>query len=142
MSKKVFLGGTANGSKWREILKPMLRIDYFDPVVPHWNDEARRRELKEREECDYCLYVITPKMSGFYAVAEVVDDSNKRPDRTIFCFLPNDDGLEFEPHQLKSLVATGNLVKRNGAHWFQNLDEVAEFLADGKADDGCLKTEN
>ena len=53
MSKKVFLGGTANGSKWREILKPMLRIDYFDPVVPHWNDEARCRELKEREECDY-----------------------------------------------------------------------------------------
>lgn len=30
---KVFLGGTCNNSTWREELKPLLKIDYFDPVV-------------------------------------------------------------------------------------------------------------
>ncbi|MBP5502775.1 MAG: hypothetical protein J6Y24_08300 [Bacteroidales bacterium] len=131
MSKKVFLGGTANHSQWRETLKPMLTIDFFDPVVPVWNEEARIREIQERETCDYCLYVITPKMTGFYAVAEVVDDSNKRPDKTVYCVLSTDDDKEFEPHQIKSLLAVGKLVKRNGGHWLQNLNEVAEFLNTG-----------
>lgn len=30
---KVFLGGTCNGSIWREKLIPLLKIDYFNPVV-------------------------------------------------------------------------------------------------------------
>ncbi len=128
MNKKVFLGGTANGSLWREILKPKLKIDYFDPVVPNWNEEAYQRELKERRDCNYCLYVLTPKMSGFYAVAEVVDDSNKRPDKTVFCSLNQDDGEEFNQKQVKSLVAVGRMVERNGGHWLSNLDEVADFL--------------
>lgn len=131
MKPKVFLGGTANHSQWRETLKPMLKIDFFDPVVPVWNEEARIRELNERENCDYCLYVITPKMTGFYAVAEVVDDSNKRPDKTVYCVIDNDEGDVFVPHQIKSLLAVGKLVKRNGGHWLQNLNEVAEFLNTG-----------
>ena len=31
--KKVFLGGTCNGSDWRKKLIPKLKIDYFNPVV-------------------------------------------------------------------------------------------------------------
>ena len=38
-------------------------------------------EIKQRAECDFCLYVITPKMTGVYSIAEVVDDSNKRPEQ-------------------------------------------------------------
>lgn len=30
---KVFLGGTYNGSNWREKLIPNLKIDYFNPIV-------------------------------------------------------------------------------------------------------------
>lgn len=128
MNKKVFLGGTVNGSQWREVLKPKLIIDYFDPVLPHRTEEAYQRELKERRDCDYCLYVITPKMTGCYSIAEVVDDSNKRPDKTVFCFIDTDDMAEFSPSQVKSLVAVGRMVERNGGHWLSNLDEVADFL--------------
>jgi hypothetical protein len=49
---KVFLGGMCNDSLWRERLIPTLEIDYFNPVVEDWNEEAQERELKEREECD------------------------------------------------------------------------------------------
>ena len=131
MNKKVFLGGTCNGSMWREILKPKLKIDYFDPVVPNWNEEAYQRELKERRECDYCLYVITPKIAGFYVIAEVVDDSNKRPDKTVYCTVDEDDGTLFSKKQVNSLVAIGRMVRHNGGHWLKNLDEVALFLNEG-----------
>ena len=68
---KVFLGGTCNESAWREELIPMLKIDYFNPVVDDWNEEAYKNELRERKICDLCLYTITPEMAGVYSIAEV-----------------------------------------------------------------------
>lgn len=62
--KKVFLGGTANGSDWRSELVKKLKIDYFDPIVKDWDEKAQKEEIKQRKNCDYCLYVITPKMEG------------------------------------------------------------------------------
>ena len=88
--KKVFLGGTCNESTWRDKLIKMLEIDYFNPVVDDWTEECYQEELRQREICDYCLYVITPRMTGVYSIAEVVDDSNKRPEKTIFCLLEYD----------------------------------------------------
>ena len=61
---KVFLGGTCNGSKWRDQLIPLLKIDYFNPVVKDWNEEAQAEEERQKAESDFCLYVITPKMTG------------------------------------------------------------------------------
>jgi hypothetical protein len=63
-------------------------------------------------------------MLGFYAIAEVVDDSNKRPTQTIFCYLAEG----FEKHQIKSLQATAKMVKENGAKVCESLEEVAEYL--------------
>ncbi len=112
--KKVFLGGTCNGSKWRENLIKHLKIDYFNPVVENWTPECQAEEIKQREECDICLYLITPKMTGIYSIAEVADDSNKRPQKTVFAFLEEDGGSVFERHQIKALKAVGDLVEKNG----------------------------
>ena len=142
-TKKVFLGGTCNESKWRDKLIPMLNIAYFNPVVDDWNEECYQRELKEREVCDYCLYVITPLMSGTYSIAEVVDDSNKRPDKTIFCVLRKDISKDyddtiitntsmkfiyFSEGEMRSLDRVGKIVKRNGGQYFTSLEEVVKFL--------------
>lgn len=124
--KKVFLGGTCNQSQWRTALIPKLNIDYFNPVVPIWNEAAYQRELEERKTADFCLYLITAKMKGVYSIAEVIDDSNKRPEKTIFCY-SNIDG-EFDRSMLKSLEAVGKMVMRNGATWCKDLDEVLEVL--------------
>lgn len=125
---KVFLGGTCNESKWREELIEMLKVDYFNPVVEDWTEECMKEEIKQREICDYCLYVITPLMTGVYSIAEVIDDSNKRPDRTIFCFLEEDGGEEFTKGQIKSLTQVGKMVEGNGSLWIKNLKSVANYL--------------
>ena len=130
--KKVFLGGTCNESTWRDKLIPMLKIDYFNPVVDDWTEECYKEELRQREICDYCLYVITPRMTGVYSIAEVIDDSNKRPEKTIFCFLSNDDSKRFVNGQIKSLDKVGIMVENNGGKYFKSLDEVAEFLNGGE----------
>ncbi len=126
--KRVFLGGTCNGSTWRDRLIKLLKIDYFQPQGEEWTAAMMQEEKAQREKCDFCLYVVTPKMTGFYSVAEVVDDSNKRPSKTIFCFLKEDDGETFSDHQIKSLRQTGRMVKENGARFFNTFEEIAEYV--------------
>lgn len=155
---KVFLGGTCAETVWREKLISMLRINYFNPVVDDWTEECIERELYEREHCDYCLYVITPSMQGVYSIAEVVDDSNKKPNKTIFCVLEKDicredftsfnsivslvlqnkyksipsENSSFSKQQLKSLEQVGKMVERNGGNYFKSLEEVANYLNNNK----------
>jgi len=123
---KVFLGGTCGKSIWRDELIQMLCIDYFNPQLPEgtWNDAAYEEELKQRKECDYCLYVITSEEDNIYSVAEVVDDSNKRPEKTIFCFL----GFEIGSHKFKAMTKVAKMVQNNGGNSFISLPSVAIHL--------------
>jgi len=125
---KVFLGGTVNGSTWRDEIIPLLKVDYFNPVVDDWDEKAYHRELFERENCEFCLYVLTPKMTGFYAIAEVIDDSYKKTDKTIFCYLKQDIDCNFDDNQIESLEKTGRTVLENGGVWLKSLEEVILFL--------------
>jgi Heterokaryon incompatibility protein (HET)/Nucleoside 2-deoxyribosyltransferase like len=124
--KKVFLGGTCNGSVWRKELTSQLKIGYFDPVVDadKWNEAAQETEIRQRGACDFLLYVITKETKGSYSIAEVVEDSNKRPKQTIFCYL--EEG--FDNDQIKSFKSISRLVKWNGAQVFTSLKEVADYL--------------
>lgn len=123
---KVFLGGTCNGSTWRSEVIELLEIDYFDPVVKDWTQECQVEELRQRELCDYILYVITPLMKGVYSIAEAVDDSNKQPEKTIFCVYDYLD--EFSVSELKSLQAVSKMIISNGGKVFNSLKETAVYL--------------
>ncbi len=57
-----------------------------------------------------------------------MDDSNKRPEKTIFAYLLEDDGKEFGKHQIKSLDMVGKMVEENGGKWFKSLGEISDFL--------------
>jgi len=124
---KCFLGGTCNNSIWREKLIPLLKIDYFNPVVEDWTPAHQAREIIERKNCDFCLYVITPRMKGVYSIAEAsVDTCVKK--NTIFCVLEEDGGLTWDVSQKKSLDAVSKLLKENGAICLNSLNEIAKFL--------------
>ncbi len=128
MKPTLFLGGTCNNSTWREKLIPLLKINCFNPVVDNWTIECQEEELRQREICDYVLYTITPLMTGFYSIAEVVDDSNKRPEKTILCIIGEDNGVKFTAHQAKSILAIAAMVERNGGFTTNNLQAVADYL--------------
>ena len=71
-------------------------------------------------------------LKGVYSIAEVVDDSNKRPRKTLFLNLytlhkefPYRDDCSRMGH---SLTAVENLLKANGVRCFSSIDEVAKFL--------------
>jgi hypothetical protein len=121
---KVFLGGTCAESTWRDDLIPLLKIDYFNPVVKDWTPAHQKEEIRQREFCDYVLYTITHEMTGVYSIAEAVDDSNKNPGKTLFCVLEKG----FTKSQLKSLQAVSDMIKKNGGSVFTNLKDVAKYL--------------
>lgn len=125
---RVFLGGTCNESQWRNVLIRLLKIDYYNPVVPDWTPECMKEEKIQRKKCDFCLYVITPKMTGVYAIAEAVEDSIKRPEKTVFCFLLADEDDRFTDGQLRSLAQVGKMVQGNGAVYLSGINEVADYL--------------
>lgn len=121
---KVFLGGTCAGREWRDELIPQLTCNYYNPIVKNWSEEDRLREVRERETADIVLYTITSDMAGVYSIAEIIDDSNKRPNKTVVCILY--DG--FGKKMAHSLKAVENLAKENGARVFDNLEDVAKYL--------------
>jgi hypothetical protein len=67
-------------------------------------------------------------MTGVYAIGEVVDDSNKRPKKTILCILMDDDGLSFSEGKRRSLESVQRMVRGNGAFVFEELNTLAQFL--------------
>ncbi len=137
---KVFLGGTVNKSTWREYIMPRLEIDYFNPVVEDWNEQAYQRELYEKKTCEFCLFVLTPKMTGYFSIAEVVDEAYKRPDRTILCYLTQDEDDFFDEAQKESLELLYKIVESNGAIYLKTLDDIIKFLNDSKSlDDSILR---
>lgn len=125
---KLFLGGTCNESTWRDELIPLLDIEYFNPVVEDWTPECQKEELKQRQECDFVLYMITPKMTGVYSIAELVDDSNKRPEKTLFCYLKTDGNEMFTEGQIRSLDAVKDMIVSNGSAYFDSLKDLAYYL--------------
>lgn len=124
---EVFLGGTVD-SNWREQLIPKLNVDCFNPIVDDWNEEAQKKEIEKRKTCDFVLYVLTPKMSGVYAVAEVTDDSNKQPEKTVLCILEEDGDSKFDKRQMKSMNMLKDLIQKNGGYVFMSLEKIANFF--------------
>ena len=126
----VFLGGTCAGDTWRDELISLLKIDYFNPVVDNWTEDAQRREREQRILSDYILYVIRTTASA-YSIAEAVEDAVKRPKKTIVCILPfstREHDQNVREHEEKALDAIEQLIHRNGAKICKNLTEIAEYL--------------
>ena len=129
----VFMGGTCNNSKWRNNLikysdSKNYNIDWFNPVVDDWAPDMIQKEYEIKKKADFQIYVITPKMTGIFSIAEVVDASNKIPHKTIFYVLEKDNDKEFEEFQKKSLREVENVVKMNGSYIATSLENIADYI--------------
>ena len=104
------------------------KVDAFNPVVDDWNEQAQANEDWHKANDDFCLYVLTPEMTGIYSIFEVADDSNKRPEKTIFCVLPERSGKTFNIGIQKNFLKIKKDLIKNGARVCESLEEVATFL--------------
>ena len=126
---KVFLGGTCAESKWREKIIPQLKCEYFNPVVEDWTPECQKIEEDEKKECNYHLYVITPKMKGMFSIAEAVNDSKDlSKGACIFCVTKEDDDRDWDEGEMRSLNAVSNMIANNGGVVFNNLDDAINIF--------------
>lgn len=135
MPKYVFLGGTCNGSTWRDELMPMLterEVTFFNPVVEDWTEEAKAHEDIAKENATWELYVITPEMTGVYSIAEIMYKAATDPNNLIIC-VPQDE--RWTEGQWRSLTATTTLARKLGLDAAEgavtvcsDLKVVAEYL--------------
>ena len=66
-------------------------------------------------------------MSGVYSIAEVIDDSNKRPEKTIFSYIKEEGVLKLYESQIKSLENVARMVESNGGKYVE-FDKLADYL--------------
>lgn len=124
----VFLGGTVNGSKWRDEFIPMLERSYFNPVVEEWTPECKIKEDQVKACATVLLYVITPKQKGFYSIAELVADAISDKRDVVVVFLESDGDDRFDEDQIKSNVAIGKMLTGYCASVFYNLEDAAAYI--------------
>lgn len=126
----VYMGGTCD-STWRDEFGAMLdsnKVVAFNPIVDDLSETAQAKKDWHKKNDDFFLYVLTPERKGLYDIFEVADASNKHPDKTIFCVLPEREGKTFSIGlQLNFQKIKKDLI-RNGTRVCESLEEVATFL--------------
>ena len=128
----VGLFGTCNNSTWRDRVIPLLKVEYYNPVVTGrpWTPDDARIEEQVKKLADILLYVITPLQTGFYSIAEMTYSAIKAKDKkVIIVFLNEDDGLSFTVSQSRSNAEIVTLLKDESNVSFTNsLAEVVELI--------------
>jgi Nucleoside 2-deoxyribosyltransferase like len=107
---KVFLGGSCGDTTWRADLIPYLEkneIEYFNPVVEDWNDEAFKKEQEEKTYAATLLFVLSPRTENLYSIAEMVNLIRDER-RVIVVFVENDGDKSIDPF---SKIAFSNIQK-------------------------------
>ncbi|MBO7508241.1 MAG: hypothetical protein J6T39_01175 [Clostridia bacterium] len=138
----IFLGGTCGSSTWRNKLLPMLNkyCNAFNPVVENWTEECQAIEDWHKKNDDLNLFVITPESNSTYSLFEIGCEASKHANRTVVCFLNDENGSTFDGQQLKSIKKMTKDLKNMGVAVYDNLDELAADLnrfAEFKANKDC-----
>lgn len=137
---KVFLGVASKQASWIDRLVPLLTVDFFNPNERPPSPECLSEVVRQREACDVCLYVITPKSDILPAVAEVLDVSNTRQAKVVFVKLRDYDGARFSDDDWNAMQAVSDIVSRNRGASFDSLEDAAGFLNSFKPVDHSFGT--
>lgn len=128
----VFLGGTCNGSLWRELFIPQLTVPYFNPIKPVWTEAYRERENEVKSVAPVAVYVIKPRQVGFYSFIEMMDavfQAASRKQKIGIFFLTQDNESYWSDDQIASVNASIALIKTYpDANVFNSLEELAQWV--------------
>ncbi|MBX2843759.1 MAG: hypothetical protein KTR26_18455 [Flammeovirgaceae bacterium] len=124
----VYLGGISSENDWREFVIPQLQINHVDPFQLNAVEGIQEKLFKLKDDCNFIFYLFRPGMNEFLCVPELIDDSNKFSEKTVYVANFENKDKIFTNHQKKSLEAIGKMVERNGGRWFKTLEEAIVFL--------------
>ncbi|QBJ02940.1 putative nucleoside 2-deoxyribosyltransferase [Pseudomonas phage Psa21] len=124
---EVFLGGTCAGPDYRELLIPLLKVPYFNPVMADWKPEDAAREDRAKEEASANVFVITPAAIGMYSVAELTELAIVS-DKPLFVMFMEVEGYQWNEHQLKSNQQIKKLLSKYNSLVFEDLMQMAEAI--------------
>jgi len=118
--KKIFFAASSDTSKFVKELDEKYKVQVSDYST-----------VKEDEisDFDYYVFLIVPKLDRYELIVDSVDYSNKKKDKTIFCYLQNYGTEEFIKHQIKSLDATGKMIAANGGIWCKSIEEIVSEVS-------------
>ena len=136
----IFLGGTTNGSTWRnEFIQLVSEINpnlkYFNPVVPNWTQECIDLENFVKAHATYHVYVLTPRLVGYYSIAEMVESVHTSGKKVFFYIQEEDVDDSGNPFKWQlgprnSLTVIGNLLKSHGAIEAKNMNDLVSKISD------------
>lgn len=130
----VFLGGTCNGSTWRQKLIPQLNIAYYDPVVEQWTPADRDQEEVAKERASILVYMLSPKQDGRYNFVEAAVSAMKvtfrKGNQRVIIIMPDEDDDRITTEaQKKSNAAIRQLLEEESViEIYTNLEEVARAI--------------
>ena len=81
-------------------------------------------------------------MKGVFSIAELIDSSNKYPEKTVFMIMSEDGEHKFNYGQLRSLDAVGDMAgNKNGATGFFDCPEllINHLNSNTMTNEECIK---
>lgn len=133
----IFLGGTWNEDPWREKFisiwnktkdDKIKNIKLFDPIVPDWNEECKKKENEIKSKSILNLFVITPNQKGYFSFAEIADCIHYS--KVYFAVL--DEYNQFDKSTINSFNDIGELVESHGGKYrvYTGSDQMENIIND------------
>ena len=135
----IFLGGTSGRNDWRRgfvarlVAQGIPSDRFFDPVVDDWNEAARAREERAKEDPNLLLFFVgDPKQPGnplsAFSLVEATLAVCNDPERTVVVL--DVDGVE--GHARKVLEQTEKLLRAQDPDVpiFRTLHDAERWLAE------------
>ena len=134
----VFLGGTWNNTTWRnefinlmKEVNPKIRL--FNPIVENWTQDCIDLENFVKAHAVYHIYVITPKMTGSYSIAEMIDSVHDKSKKVYIHIMDHDiddngEEVKWDPSVRNSLTAVSNMVVSHGGIATSSISEMVEKI--------------
>lgn len=121
--KTLYLGGTCSGTNWRSFINTK-NYNVYNPLKHNWNENSFLEEQDYRHVSTYNLYVFTKDISGYYAIASLIDDSHKYPEKTLLFI----DETDMTQQTKISLKYVREIAKNNNIRIFNSYEEINNFL--------------
>ena len=125
---KVFLRSTHVGTEQINSIIAKLKCKYYIPELENLSEKANEEVERQKQVCDYHLYIVALSDAADFSVSEAVNDSKEMGERCIFCILNNN--IKGKKKLLQNLEASAKIIANNGGVVCKSLEEAISLIND------------